>query len=334
MTNIYIHETPRSKSVFYCSVIFFSFLFLVIRASTASSMRIDYESDIGVYYMLWSRMDVFSVEFFGFYEPGFVAFMKLTHYIFSFEGFVFLVDYFLFLSFFLFCARIRRNFWFNLLFLLVLYYSFQPYRSLESVVLRQGLATAVFFFFLTYTDHASVSLRRSICWLIVMISFHTSAAMVLIALVGAKYLKGVRAFKIWFILNIMYALGITGAVGNYLYERAGFGIASLDVLKVDSDFGYTTGFKATYLLANIAFIALPVVVSAFGLIRLRLASLLGTPIFKIYFILNALSTFTADRPFSDRFFMWSWVIGPLLFVYALSFSKYQFGTRKPKVVLG
>jgi hypothetical protein len=45
-------------------------------------------------------------------------------------------------------------------------------------------------------------------------------------------------------------------------------------------------------------------------------------------MLNGLATFASAMPFHDRFFIWSWTMGPMLIVYSISFAKYTLGGRK------
>lgn len=313
-----IIKISKRSLIFFLSFFLFFILSIVLPVS-----KVDPFSDLANYQRFWS--DIYSSkinnEIFR-YEPGFVIFSKIFSYLISFSEFLWLIKFLVFYSFLLLALKFYKNIFIVLLISLITFFIFPPFSSISNLVIRQGLSTALLFFYLSSIDIGRIKLNNILFLCIALPLFHYSAILVLLALVLLFYITGIYAFFIWCILNILYIFNIPGNIGLLLYAKMGLSINALDTVGSFSEFNYAVGFKPTFLFINIFFIAVPFIISFFGLLVIRTKDLFTLPIFRFYLILNSLCVFTSLMPFHDRFFIWSWVFGPLLIISTLNFSKY------------
>jgi hypothetical protein len=286
--------------------------------------NIDQFSDLGnYYYRFWVDLDSTELgEIFVRYEPGFVLLSKLASQFMSFSAFLWLLKFILLYAFFLLLSRESRGMYgVALLAVLGLVY-YLPLNSLASLVIRQGIATAILFYFLSTKDLGTVKFRIAVFWVLLMISFHYSSFFVLVAMLMFFVVRGLRPFAIWLVFVFLYCVNFSGHIGIFAYELMGLSIDSLDALNTDTSIEYTVGFKLNFLLLSIFFIVVPLGLSKLGWLAIKPADLLSRPLFRFYLLLNSLATIFSLLPFHDRFFMWSWVLGPALIVSVM-------GQRKP-----
>lgn len=306
------------------------FLFIIIAViffvfSIAFPIQVQPVTDLYNYQQFWYKLQSQGLwENIVVYEPGFVIFAKFCSLFFSFSGFVWLIKFLAFYSFLLFCISLNKNILLVFPLAVIFFVFFPPFDSISGVVIRQGGATAVAFFYLSVIDFREIKLKNFVCLSFLAAFFHYSAIFILFSVVLMYAVRGLGAFYIWCILNVLYIFNIPGLVGSFFYENSGLNLASLEVLNTDPSNDYTIGFKLPFLLVSIVFIMLPIIFSFFGMLKISVKRLLVLPLFRFYLVLNSLCIPTSLLPYHDRFFIWSWVFGPALIIYSLSFFKYNF----------
>ncbi len=282
-------------------------------------INIDPASDLGnYYYRFWVDLD--TAEFGDIilrYEPGFVLIAWLVSLFISFSGFLWLLKFLLFYTAFLLLSRERRGVHAAALLAVLGLAYYLPLNSLATLVIRQGIATAVFFYFLAMHDLGTMRRRTAVAWVLLMITFHYSSVFVLVAMLLYFVMPGLRPFRLWLAMIALYCVNLSGQIGLFMYSLLGLNIDSLEALSTDLGIEYTVGFKFSFLLLSTFFVLVPLALSRFGILARRPAELLAHPWFQFYFLLNALATVFTLLPFHDRFFMWSWVLGPALLVSVL-----------------
>ena len=313
-------EIRMSMHIFLLIII--AVVFIIF--SIAFPIQVQPVTDLYNYQQFWYKLQTQGLwENIIVYEPGFVIFAKFSSLFFSFSGFVWFIKFLVFYSFLLFCISLNKDVLLVFPLVLIFYIFFPPFGSVSGVVIRQGVATAVAFFYLSFIDFRFVKLGNFIFLSFLAAFFHYSAIFIIFSVILMYAVRGLGAFYMWCILNVLYVFNIPGLIGSFFYEKSGLNLASLEVLNTDPSNDYTIGFKLPFLLVSIVFIILPIAFSFFGLLKISIKRLLVLPLFRFYLILNSLCIPTSLLPYHDRFFIWSWVFGPSLIIYGLSFFKYK-----------
>jgi hypothetical protein len=117
---------------------------------------------------------------------------------------------------------------------------------------------------------------------------------------------------------VLYSLNASGQIGVFFYDLMGLNVASLNALNNSSGVEYQVGFKVNFLLLNAFYVGLPAVLVLVGVVKVPIRALFSDNLFRLYFVLNSLATVFSLMPFYDRFFMWSWAIGPIMLLAVLS----------------
>ncbi|QOY93617.1 EpsG family protein [Massilia sp. UMI-21] len=317
---VFYRKTMQRFSVFFLSAGLFVGL-----AHLYPVVNIDPFSDLGNYYYdFWRELATAEIsDVILRYEPGFVLLAWVASKFVSFSGFLWLLKFVLFYAFFLLLSSERRGVYMATLVAVLGMSYYLPLNALASLVIRQGVATAVFFCFLAVCDLDKVARVKALGWALVMIAFHYSSVFVLFALLLYFYLPAARPFQLWLAFLALYCTNISGKVGEFMYSLLGMNISSLEALNGDFGIEYMVGFKLTFLLLSIIFIVVPLMLSRLGLIVLQSGELVEQPWFRLYFLLNSLATIFSALPFHDRFFMWSWVLGPALVIASLRFRVHR-----------
>lgn len=320
MTNFHysIIKTSKRSLIFFLSFFLFLILSFILPVS-----KVDPYSDIANYQSFWNDISSYKKnnEIFR-YEPGFFIFSKIFSYLISFSLFLWLIKFIVFYSFLRLALKFYKNIPVVLLVSLITFFIFPPIISISNLVIRQGLSVAFLFYYLSRIDIGEIKLNNIFFLCIALPLFHYSAIFVLLAIWLFFYVRGIYPLLIWFVLNILYIFNIPGNIGLFFYTKMGLSITALDAVGSFSEVDYVVGFKSSFLFVSVFFIAIPFIVSFFGFLVIRTKDLFTLPVFRFYLILNSLCVFTSLMPFHDRFFIWSWVFGPLLIISTLNFSKY------------
>ena len=314
-------------SIFWKLLIFFALslsFFVLSLIMPVSNIVPDPDSDMYNYYWFWIEPYTFNLkDLASHYEPGFVIYARILRYFSSFSTFIWTIKFLIFYSFFHLASKLYENVFIVLGLSLITFFFFVPFVDLANVIIRQGLATALLFLYLSRVDIGSIKFKNIIFLSVFLMFFHYSAIFVSFALILYYYMKGISVFLIWCIVNVLYIIDVPGKVGLFVYEWMGVSTVSLDVNLVEEHIDFVIGFKPMYLFVSTSFVIVPLMLSLSGLLTIRVKGLLTLPLFRFYFILNSLAVFTSLKPFHDRFFDWSWAIGPLLIIYSFHFLKYK-----------
>lgn len=285
-------------------VLFLLMMTILISVSVSPSI-VDPYSDIGSYRELWDGIALRPL--FASYEPGFVLFVWAARHFFSFDTFLWLIKAILLCSIFILVRTFIKSVLLSFLVSLSLVYVFPPFLSLTEVAIRQGLATSVFLIFLSWQHLACVKLRNVFIPMALMSAFHYSSAFIMMGLIAFIFSSGRKPFYAWMAILALYMAGLSGQIGLFVYERL-----PLEIFAFTSNYAYRTGFKPTFFALGVFPVILGFVSAAFGLLNVDWRSMVSSPLFRLYFILNALAMCMSQFPFHDRFFIWSWAIVPFL----------------------
>jgi hypothetical protein len=257
------------------------------------------------------------------FEPGYSIFSLLCSLMMTFSDYVWFVGFIVSVSIFASQARFLNNVVVVTVLSMLAYFFFFPFSSLSNVALRQGLASSAFLFFIGSGRLELISFRQVLAWSLFFFSFHSSSAFLFVALVLFIYIRGVHALYFWLIVSLLYVGGVSGQLGFFLNEQMGFFDFSLTALNIEAD--YTVGFKPKFLALSGFFVAAPFVLARLRAVSFDFNELLEIPIFKLYLILNAMAMFMVELPYHDRFFLWSWIMGPALLSFFIGKSSFRFG---------
>jgi hypothetical protein len=272
---------------------------------------IDEFSDIGNYFVFWGSLNSSSLlEAMVRFEPGFVLIAEFCSLFLSFPIFLWLVQFIVFYAFFLLASVYTGRILVSLLLAVACLLFYLPFTELARLVIRQGLAAAVFFCFLARYHDGRVRWLTAMPWMVAMILLHYSSVFVVVGLLLVRIFSGLRAFYFWCIAMALYCLDLSGQFGLFLYGGLDLNIGTLNAVSSGGD--YTVGFKVNFLLLNAFYVALPVILAMLGVARIPIRRFFSHGIFRLYFVLNGLATIFSLMPFYDRFFMWSWALGPVI----------------------
>jgi hypothetical protein len=304
---------------FILSITFFIFSLLL------PATEIDALSDLGNYYWFWKNLDTSSLGsiFIDFsYEPGFVLFSKFLSYFCTFSTFLWTIKFLVFYSFFLFALRLNKNILLVLFLSLIIFFFFPPFDSIANLVIRQGLATALLFFYFSIIDIKNIRLKNILFLSALLTCFHYSAIFVAIALILSLYINGKYSFLIWCIASFLYIFNFPAMLGMLVYENLGSTVHTLSIDIHKDNIEYVIGFKPIFLFVSTFPFIVSLILSFSGMLTIRIKELLAFPLFRFYFILNSMCAFTSLIPYHDRYFIWSWVLSPLLIIFSLNFFRY------------
>lgn len=277
-------------------------------------------SDLGNYYNFFNEINSqITWDSMFRYEPGFFIFFWICKYFLTFSETLWLIKFIVFYSFFLAVFSNFKNKLFSLIFILIFYIYFLPIVSLHSLVIRQGLAVSVLFFFLAKINDEKTSEKKMLIILFSSILFHYSAIIIIIVLVLMNLKKNYFPFILWICSGLIYFFNFSFYIGQYIYGLLGINIYLVNLHGVE----YILGFKPLFLLISIFFIIIPIILYFIGTLNISLKDLLSLKLFRFYFILNSLCMYTSFMPYYDRYFLWSWAIGPVLLSLSFKYIKYK-----------
>lgn len=302
------------KRTVYLVVVFVLFLFAFSVVGYLNPVvAVDQYSDTGNYADFWSGLNQFPLrDVITRYEPGFVMLCKVCSVVMSFSAFLWFVQFLVFYSTFVLFSRYSNSILLAAGLALACLIFYLPLTSLAVLVIRQGLAAVIFFCFLTRYHGGVARWRAALPWLLAMVLFHYSSAFVLISIGLMAFVPGRRAFYVWCIFMLLYCANVSGQIGLFVYEMMGMSIASLDALNNSSGVDYAVGFKLSFIVLNAFFVFFPVVLIKLGVVKAKIRDIYSDDLFRLYFVLNAFASVFSLFPFYDRFFMWSWIVGPVL----------------------
>jgi hypothetical protein len=309
----------RKKTLGQAAVFAMACLVFCAVSFLSPAVDVDEFSDLGNYFSFWSELNTTSFsDVFIRYEPGFFLLCKLCSMVFSFSAFRWLVQFLVFYSMFLLGSRYTKGVFAAAAVAIACLLFYIPIASMATLVIRQGIATAVFFCFLARYHGGEVRWFAALPWIACMVLFHYSSAFVFIALMLLSFAHGMRAFYVWCVFMVLYSLNASGQIGVFFYDLMGLNVASLNALNNSSGVEYQVGFKVNFLLLNAFYVGLPAVLVLVGVVKVPIRALFSDNLFRLYFVLNALATVFSLMPFYDRFFMWSWAVGPIMLLAVLS----------------
>lgn len=249
------------------------------------------------------------------FEPGYSLVSVIASFFISFGGFVALISFVLCSALVAAMAKWPVNRSFIFIFAITVFFLYFPFTSLSKVALRQGLASAAFLSFLACRDPLTLPKTSLLRWSCFFLSFHFSAAFLIGSLLLARLVRGPFAFKLWLTIVVLYVLNLSGQPGALLNEQ--LGVANMSLNSLNTDVEYTVGFKPQFFGLSAAFVLFPFLCSWLGLLGCSVKKIFDSSLFRLYFVLNSAAMLTAELPYHDRFFLWSWILGPVLVIAVL-----------------
>ena len=180
--------------------------------------------------------------------------------------------------------------------------------------LRNGVALSLVFLALTFIR--GNNLEKIVCAIlsILAISFHASAALPVVCMLAATFIKNPRIMFIFWGLSIVVSLLAGNTVAN-LFAGLGFDDRLSDYIhpEVEGDLFTVTGFRWDFLLYS----TMPILLGWYVIFQKRVINstyklLLGTYIFA-----NAFWIMVIRAEFSNRFAYLSWFLYPIVLAYPL-----------------
>lgn len=180
--------------------------------------------------------------------------------------------------------------------------------------LRNGVALSLVFLALTFLQ--GVWWEKIICFFLSLlgIAFHASAALPVICMIIALYVKKPGFFFVFWLGSIIVSL-LFGSSVEHFFASLGFDNRLSDYLHpdIEEDIYTVTGFRWDFILYS----AMPIILGWYVIFKKRVLNstyllLLGT-----YILANAFWIMVIRAEFSNRFAYLSWFLYPIVLAYPL-----------------
>lgn len=244
------------------------------------------------------------------FEMGFSAFTWIISKIADFQIYVGLITFLVWVGVFRAILLVARSFYPAFIVTAVSVILFTPLVSLYSVVLRQGLASAIALLSLPFVLAGPLKSWRVVAIFGLVISFHNSAVIFIVAAILVNKIPVRAIFCGWMLIVTAYILGVSGYAGKFwidLFDIDIYVLSSFDRADID----YTVGFKWKFLALSLV----PLIAIIWATVSARI-SIRGLPrstqlILGMYFVMNSIAMMFALSTFHDRMFIWSWIFIPV-----------------------
>lgn len=246
-------------------------------------------------------------------DLGFYFYMKLIAQFFNVQMF-FLVTAILYVFpvFYTFHKWFKKYAFFAVV-LFVTSMSFWPF-GINGV--RNGLATSFFIFGLAFRE------RRWIMYSIlgISISFHTSMALPLLALVITEFYKNTKLLiRIWLLsvpISFLFGRRLLGVVNFLVTSSIGQLDGRGDFSGIESDAFATSSFRIDFVFYSAVVIA----IGYYFIYKIKFRNPFYLKLFNIYLISNTIWLFFIYYPYTNRVAYLSWFLIPPLVVYPIIYS--------------
>lgn len=313
-------------------LIFFAVLYIFIK-----SLYIKNQLNISIFSDLWNYWNFFQVSSSSSlpiiqYEPGFSIYTWVLSKFVGFDVYREIILVVIFIAMVFASYKFSGRFYSAVIASVFGVNFYTPLSAISEVAIRQGLAASILLFFLPKLVGSTLRLSTGIIIFLLIVSFHYSAILLLVAFLLTYFIVSYSAFYIWLFFLFLYFVNFSGLVGIFLQNVLMINVDSLnDFNRLDID--YALGFKWGFFLLSILPVTIAVFLSRVGFISLNFLDFIKSRLIIFYFFSNTIAMCFSLSTFHDRFFIWSWILIPVILFWlsgyfkGMNYSRHEYFSR-------
>lgn len=301
-------------------LVFFAILYIYIK-----NFYVENQLNISIFSDLWNYWNFFEISSSSNlpiiqFEPGFSIYTWVFSKFVSFNVYRDIIVVTVFFAMVFTCYKFSGRFYSAVIVSIFVLAFYTPLNAISEVALRQGLAASILLIFLPKLMESTLRPWVGISIFALIVSFHYSAVLPLVAFLLTYFVVRFIAFYVWLLFMFLYIINFSGLVGIVLQDVLMISADSLnDFNRLDVD--YLLGFKWAFLLLSILPVVVALLLGRLGFFSFAFLDFIKSKLMIFYFFSNSIAMCFSLSTFHDRFFIWSWILIPVIFFWLSGYFK-------------